>query len=152
MPLQKSIVNYLADEMKIINDSVVYDLGCGDGRVLFSLAEKYPQARYVGVEKNILPFILAKFNFWLHGRPKNIRIMKKDMFACDYSEATHVFTYLFPDHMDRIFGKLEKELKKGTLLFSCAFRFRKKEPIKVLDIPQRGIVPSVHKKIFVYKF
>lgn len=152
VPLQKSIVNFLAEEMAITRGSVVYDLGCGDGRVLFSLAEKYPDGRYVGVEKNILPFVLAKLNFLLRGRPKNIRIIKKDMFACDYSEATHIFTYLFPDHMDRIYDKLEKELKKGAVLFSCAFRFRRKEPARILEIPQKGLMPSVHKKIYVYEF
>lgn len=152
VPLQKSIVNFLAEEMTITSGSVVYDLGCGDGRVLFSLAEKYPQGRYVGVEKNILPFVLAKLNYFFHGRPENIRIMKKDMFACDYSEATHVFTYLFPDHMDRIYNKLEKELKKGAVLFSCAFRFKRKEPARILEIPQKRVMGPVHKKIYIYEF
>lgn len=152
VPLQRGVANFVADEMAIVKDSVVYDLGCGDGRVLFALARRHPQGRYVGVEKNILPFVLAKLNFFLHGRPKNIKIMKQDMYACDFSAATHIFTYLFPEQMERIYAKLERELRKGTQLFSCAFYFKRKEPARILEIPQRGLVPSIHQKIYVYEF
>lgn len=150
--LSRNILDSVAKELVIKNGNVVYDLGCGNGRVLFFLAQKYPAGRYVGVEKNVVPFILAKLNHLRRGRPENIKIVKQDMFACDFSEATHIFTYLFPEHMEWIYEKLGNKFKKGTRLVSCAFSFKRKKPEKIVEIPQKGIFPPRHKKIYVYEF
>jgi SAM-dependent methyltransferase len=152
IPLSKNVLERAAEEMAITDRSLVYDLGCGDGRVLFSLAKKYPQGRYIGVEKYALPFLLAQINLFFHGRPKKIKIIKKDMFDCDFHEASHIFLYLFPGHVDRIYDKLEKELKKGTCVISCGFHFKKKNAQKVIEIPRNTISPGTYQKIYVYEF
>ena len=152
IPLQKNVLERTAKEVTITDGSLIYDLGCGDGRVLFFLAKKYPQGRYIGVEKYMLPFMFARINFFFHGRPKNIKIVKKDMFDCNFREASHIFIYLFPGHVDRVYDKLEKELKKGTWVVSCGFNFKKKNAQKVIKISKNILFSQTQQKIYIYEF
>lgn len=69
IPIAKSVLERVAKEMLITEKSLVYDLGCGDGRALFFLAKKYPQGHYVGVEKYNLPYMLAKINLFFSWQP-----------------------------------------------------------------------------------
>jgi len=152
IPLQKNVIEHASEEMPIADGNVVYDLGCGDGRVLFYLAKKYPQGLYIGVEKYNLPFMLARINYFFHGKPKNIKIIKKDMFDCNFREASHIFIYLFPGQMDKIYDKFEKELKKGTRVISCGFHFKQKNSQKVIEVPIYKPFSKVRQKIHIYEF
>ena len=61
----------------------VTDLGCGDGRILFRLAEKYPQHRFKGYEWDVVPYSVAK------KRAKkfpNVEIFRQDFMKADYTK------------------------------------------------------------------
>src|SRR5262245_48807970 len=60
LPIPPITVEELVKNVELSKNSVVYDLGCGDARVLTALAEKFTEARFVGVEIGAIPFILAK--------------------------------------------------------------------------------------------
>ena len=137
--------------LKLKDDSVLYDLGSGDGKVLFYLSKKVNNARYIGIENRIFPFIIARFTKWLNNKTfKNVKIIKKNFFDMDLSDATHIFVYLYPNMLDDLLVKLEKELRPGTILVSVSFQFTLKRPTKEIDLERNkyGLV----RKIYIYEF
>jgi tRNA A58 N-methylase Trm61 len=138
--------------LDIKKGSIVFHLGCGDGRVLFYLIKQNPQARFIGVEDNKFLLSLARLKNWwnkIFGR-NQVEFVKKDFFDYDLSQATHIFTYLYPNIMDDVLPKLDKELKKGTRLVSLNFHFTGKRSIAEIELKKRSY--QLAKKIYIYEF
>lgn len=133
----------------IDNQSIVYDLGCGDGRILKEAYREKPEATYVGLELDALPYLLARINT-KNIRSSRFKILKKNLFSHDLKEATHLVVYLFPKVMDALLPKLEQELPPGAVLVSVSFTFSKKEPEKIIDLKRspRALV----QRLYVYRF
>ena len=144
VPTKAGILPKIAEAMKLEGNSILYDLGCGDARVLVACHKLQPQAQYVGFEKNIIPYLWARFRIWEAGLSKNIRVYKKDFFEADLSGATHVFCYLVPKQMEKLDPKLEKELKKGKRVISLRFRLPDKIPQKTISLG--------NEKLYIYEF
>jgi predicted RNA methylase len=122
VPLPTPALKRLRAVMGINDTSVVYDLGCGDGKVLFELA-RGSRATFIGVEKAPLPFLLASVRR-LFSRQSNVQIVYGDIYKVSVHDATHVFTYLFAKVMDKLLPKFEAELRKGSTVVSCDFKFQ----------------------------
>lgn len=105
---------------KVRGKDVVYDLGCGDGRVL-TIAAKEFGARGVGIEIDPLRFLLSKVLVKFHGVSGRIKIVRGNFFEEDISEATVVFLYLIPKTLEKLKPKLLKELKKGTRIITVRY-------------------------------
>ena len=136
--------------LKIQKKSIVYDLGCGDGRVLLKAWETEPEATFVGLEKNLIPFALARVRKIFLKKKNSIRIVCADFFKQNLSEATHIFTYLYPEVMNDLLPKLEKELAPGTRLVSCDYQFSYKKPVEIIDLNRP--VKSLGRTLFIYEF
>jgi len=138
--------------LQVKDSSVVYNLGCGDGRVLFYLLEKNKKAEYLGTEENPYLFLVVKLkNLWARIRnKKEVKILYKNLFKQDLSQATHLFLYLYPNIMDDLLPKLEKELKQGAFLVSLNFKFTQKRYSQKFEIlNEKG---KITHKIYVYEF
>lgn len=101
---------------------VVYDLGCGDGRVLITAVRKFG-ARAVGVEVDVSRYLWSVFSVILLGLWKQVRIIRGDLFSVDLREADVVFAFLLQDTNDRLKDKLRRELRPGTRIISNTFMF-----------------------------
>lgn len=133
------------------DDSVVYDLGSGDGRVLFHLARNNPKAKYIGIENSKFPFILSKFGKFLNRKNSgNVKIINNNFFKQDLSSATHIFMYIYPNVMDDLLTKFDDELKPGTKLVSLSFKFTNKKPISEVDL--RKNKNKFGRKLYIYEF
>lgn len=152
VPVSNSILKEVEKVIGINDKSIVYDLGCGDGRVLFFLSKLHPDAKFIGIERSVFPLFLAKIGVFLNkDKTKNkIEIINKDFFKTDLSDATHVFTYLKPDVMDDLLPKLDKELKVGTKLVSLYFQFTLKKPIAEASLSKN--INNTNKKLYIYEF
>lgn len=148
VPVHNSIIPDIYKALDIKNNSVLYDLGCNDGRVLFYISKIVPDATYIGIESSPFPLILAKARAWWHKKTKNIKIniFNKDFFTQDLSSATHIFIYLYPNVMDDLLPKFDRELKKGTKLVSVNFKFTQKQPDKEFTAKKSK------NKIYIYEF
>lgn len=147
------VLGDIEKSLSLKDDSVVYDLGCGDGKVLFYLAKKHPKAKYIGIENSLFPLILAHTRNWWYkkvNKINNIEIIKGDFFDTDLSKATHIFTYLFPKVMDDLLPKLYAELKTGTCLISASFQFTGKQEKEVIDLKRAKY--QLAKRIYIYEF
>lgn len=96
----------------------LYDLGCGDGR-LVHLAAKEHQAQAIGFEFSPLIYIWAKIcqPFWW----SKAKVKLRNFYTQDISDADIIVCYLMPGTLKRFQENL-KNLKKGTKIISYAFR------------------------------
>ena len=121
VPSPMAVVDKMLKLADVGKDSVVYDLGCGDGRVVIAAARDYG-ARGVGVDIDPELIRLAWDGAKKEGVERRVRFLEQDILQTDLSEATVVYLYLFPDSNRLLRPFLEKNLKKGTLVASSSFR------------------------------
>jgi hypothetical protein len=120
--------------------------------VLFYVAKFVKDAKYIGIENVTFPLILARVRAWWHKKKNGttIEILNQDFFHRDLSDATHIFTYLYPNVMDDLLPKLDRELKPGTRLVSVTFKFTQKQPIAEFDLKRSKY--KLARKIYLYQF
>lgn len=110
LPTRRRERSLLLKEIPIAPGQLVYDLGCGDGIVLFQLARLQPNARYVGVEVAPVPVIVGLLRKAFSGpTAKSVRFWMRDLFAMSYADADVIFIFL----LDTSYPKLLKKLKGG---------------------------------------
>lgn len=96
----------------------VYDIGCGDGRMVYIAANEY-DAKATGLELSPLVYCLAKVRqfFWKSKAEIKFADFKKQ----DISDADFIFCYLLPECLQSLEKKLLNEMKQGTKIVSYAF-------------------------------
>ena len=135
VPIPREIEDKIIESLKLNEDSVLYDLGCGDGRVLKSAVEKYPNIKAVGIEIAFIPYLLARFKT---RKNKNIEIRREDIFKTDIANATHIFTYLYPKVMEKLMPVLEKKCRSGTRIVSCDFEDKNRKPTEIIELSKNN--------------
>ena len=103
------------------NDTV-YDLGCGDGRIVIAAAKAFG-ARGVGVEIDPAPLRMAVYNAKRAGVENRVRFVRGDLFETDIGDATVVTLFLFESLNRQLLPKLRKELKPGTRIVAHRYGF-----------------------------
>jgi precorrin-6B methylase 2 len=149
VPVRNKILGEIISALELKNQSILYDLGCGDGRILFAATKANPHISCIGIEIAPFPFFLAKIKQIIYF-PNNVRILYGDFFKLDISSASHIFLYLFPEALDKLLPKFEKELKTGSKIVSCDFEFSNRKPDKILEI--QSTKWQKNKKLYVYNF
>ena len=149
--IPKEVLGDIVKAMDVELGSIVYDLGSGDGRVLEACSRSQPQATYIGIDKAIVPHVYAKLRLWWRKVPSGaVKLLHKNFFRQDLSNATHVYVYLYPGLLKSLYPKLKKDLKPGTRVVSCDFEFLDVEPTEVVDLNRpkgkRG------RRLFIYIF
>ncbi|PLX24649.1 SAM-dependent methyltransferase [Candidatus Parcubacteria bacterium] len=109
---------------KIKKDDKVYDLGCGDGKLLFAAA-KYG-AKAEGFEVSILPYVIAKVRQIID--KTKVKIKFRDFWMVNLSDADVVFFFLIPRIYPKLKKKLQSELKPGTRVVAYVWPFEDWEP------------------------
>lgn len=148
----RSILRDIESIALIDSKSNVYNIGSGDGRVLFYLSRKIPTAKYFGIENNpgFLIFSKVKSFFINKFLKRKISIDYSSFDQIDLSTATHIITYLYPETMDTMLTRFENNLKPGTKLISISFKFTLREPKKKFNLG-RGKY-KLARKIYLYEF
>jgi len=99
---------------------IVYDLGSGDGTLLFVAAEEFG-AKGIGIEIDPLRYLFSVLAARIHG-VKGVVFKRKNFFDEDLSCATVIFLYLVPRTLERLLPKIKKEVKKGTRIVTYKYR------------------------------
>ena len=100
----------------------IYELGCGWGGLAFELAARYPDARVVGIEISLLPWLFSHMRRYFQKRP-NLEIRRADFLRCDLSDGDLVLCYLMVAPMRILKRKLMRELRPGSLVITNTFAF-----------------------------
>lgn len=115
---------------------VVYDLGCGDGRFVIAAAEKFG-ARGVGIDIDPARIEEANAAARRAGVSGRVRFAVQDLFLTDFSEASVVTLYLYPELNARLRPKLLADLKPGSRIVSHQFGIGDWKPLAA-----RQVTPS----------
>jgi len=120
VPTPMPVVDAMLDLGKVAKSDTVYDLGCGDGRIVVRAASRFG-CRGVGVDLNPERVKEAKANAIRSNVTELTRFEVGDVFEFDFSAATVVTMYLLPNVNLRLRPRLLKELKPGTRIVSHDF-------------------------------
>jgi ribosomal protein L11 methylase PrmA len=101
---------------------VVYDPGCGDGRLIITAAQHYG-ARAVGIEIDPLRYVLCQILITVLGLRRQVKIIFGDFFKQDYQDADVIACYLLPGTIDNLTGKFKDELRPGSRIVTNTFKF-----------------------------
>ncbi len=155
VPTPKKVVRRMVELAKIQGHERVYDLGCGDARLLIEAKRSYPGIQAVGYELPLGIYLLARFRVWLSGLA--VPVHMRDFRKVNLADAEVIFLYLVPEVFAKLESKLNRELKSGTRIISHGFEFPKKVPVHV----ERVALPSWHPfrtrgkegpRVFVYEW
>lgn len=139
VPTPHEIVNRMLDVAGVRTGDVVYDLGCGDGRMVIAAAKKFA-TRGVGVDLDPKRIREARANAKKAGVEHLVTFEVGDMFKTDISEATVVMLYLLPELNRRLKPKLLAELRPGARVVSHDFDMGKEWPAdRYLKLGTSGI-------------
>jgi len=120
VPTTEDAVQAMLKLAKVQKSDIVYDLGCGDGRIVIAAAKTYG-ARGVGIDIDPERIREAKENARKAGVEKLVRFEENDLFQADFREATVVSLFLLPSINLRLRPKLLQDLKPGTRVVSNTF-------------------------------
>jgi SAM-dependent methyltransferase len=101
---------------------IVYDLGCGDGRMIVTAARRYG-ARAVGIEIDPLRYLWCQTLITVLGLRDRVRVVYGSFYRQDLSGADVVTCYLLQSTNEKLEGKLKRELHPNTRVVSNEFTF-----------------------------
>jgi SAM-dependent methyltransferase len=120
VPTPQEVVDKMLEVANVGKKDVLYDLGCGDGRIVITAA-KERGARGTGIDLNPQRIAEARANAASAGVDKKVKFKVGDLFASDFSEASVVTLYLLPEVNLKLRPQLWKQLKVGTRVVSHDF-------------------------------
>jgi precorrin-6B methylase 2 len=112
---------------KVDKDDVLYDLGCGDGRIVITAAKMYG-CRGVGIDINPERIRESRENAIKAGVSDKVKFIQMDLFEAEFREASVVTLYLLSGVNLRLRPKLFLELRPGSRVVSHEFSMGKWEP------------------------
>jgi SAM-dependent methyltransferase len=122
-PTPPEVVDAMCKLAKVGKGDVVYDIGCGDGRMVIHAVKKYKAKKGVGID--LLPERIreCKANAKKESVEDQVTFEEKDALTIkDFSEATVVLLYLSDPLNEKLRPTLRKTLKPGTRIVSHRFR------------------------------
>lgn len=105
---------------RVGRDDVVYDLGCGDGRIVIEAARRRG-ARGVGIDLDPVRIREARENARRAGVARLVQFRQADLFATDFSSATVVMLYLLFEVNLKLMPQLWRQLRPGSRVVSHDF-------------------------------
>ncbi|RQM11918.1 hypothetical protein DD237_003082 [Peronospora effusa] len=144
----RDVVSKIVEIARVTPDDVVFDLGCGDGRICIEAAKRFG-ARARGVE--IEEFLIERFRKLIVANEiqQLVSVSHGDLLEEDLSEATVIVTYLLPDALDQLtpkFVKLLNQSDKNVRIICNTWGIRGLTPDERYDVGPYDNVP-----LFVYK-
>lgn len=126
------VVDRMLTMAKVGKGDVVYDLGCGDGRIVIAAARKYG-ARGVGVDINPQRIVEANENARKAGVQDLVTFRVEGVFDTDVHEATVVTLYMLAEINVKLRPKLTAQLRPGSRIVSHTFGIGDWEPAQVMN-------------------
>jgi len=119
VPTRELVIEAMLNAAKVGPNDVVYDLGCGDGRIVVAAAKR--GARAVGIDIDPERIKEANANAAANGVTGKVQFRQEDLFEADIREATVVTLYLLPSLNVKLRPRLMEQLKPGTRIVSHDF-------------------------------
>jgi Cyclopropane fatty acid synthase and related methyltransferases len=130
IPTPQDVVDRMLEVAQVTNKDTVFDLGCGDGRIVITAAKKFG-ARGVGIDIDKDRIAESRRNARDAGVASLVRFDQGDILNADVSTATVVTLYLVSSANLKLRPLLTKQLQPGTRIVSHAFGMGDWQPDKV---------------------
>jgi len=138
VPTPENVVDAMLKLAGVHKGDVVYDLGCGDGRMVVRAAKLYG-VRGVGIDINPERIAEAQANAKENGVTNLVTFRNEDLFEANIKEATVVTLYLLTSLNVKLRPKLFRDLRPGTRIVSHSFDMGEWKPDKQQNVDGRTI-------------
>ncbi|MGJ9416600.1 SAM-dependent methyltransferase [Massilia sp. CMS3.1] len=150
VPTPQEVVERMLQMAKVGKKDVLFDLGCGDGRIVVTAAKEHG-ARGTGIDLDPQRIREARKNAEQAGVGHQVSFKVADLFETDVSAASVVTLYLLPNVNTRLRPQLWKQLKVGSRVVSHAFDMGPEWPPEQTDtVEGRAIyywtIKAAHKR------
>ncbi len=132
VPTPQKVVDRMLELAQVTRDDVVYDLGCGDGRIVITAARQYG-CRAIGYDIVDWVIDMARENVAQAGVGHLVAIENADIFTLDLGGASVITLYLLPDLNVRLIPQLDK-LRPGVRIVSHNFDMAGVKPDQVVTV------------------
>jgi SAM-dependent methyltransferase len=126
-PSSEEVVKAMLEIAQVGKNDLVYDLGCGDGRIVIAAAQKVG-ARGIGVDLDPERIKESLENARKADVADRVQFFQQDLFQADIGKATVIMLYLWPEVNLKLRPKLLRELKPGTRVVSHSHPMGSWEP------------------------
>jgi len=144
----QNVVDKMLELAKVKKDDLLYDLGCGDGRIVVTAAKRYG-CKAVGYDIDPKRVKESLENVKKNKVGHLVRIEEKDIFTLDLSKANVITLYLLPRLNVWLIPQLEK-LKPGSRIVSHDFDMKGVKPDKVVKLTSNDDDTEVEHKIYLW--
>ena len=148
VPTPPEVVAEMLRMADVTQDDVLYDLGCGDGRIVITAAKELG-CRGVGIDIDMTRIQESRVNASNAGVANKVEFLHMDLFEADISQASVVTLYLLSRVNLKLRPKLFLELKPGTRVVSHDFSMGDWEPEKSVVIEDKVDYVPFHDTRFV---
>lgn len=115
VPTPMAVVDRMMEMAEVDSETVLYDLGCGDGRIVIEAAKRFG-ARGIGVDIDPVRIDESEKNAKKEGVEHLVEFILGDVMKIDFSRATVVAIYLLPESNELLRPLFEKQLRKGAFV------------------------------------
>lgn len=134
VPTPYEVVREMLKVARVGPSDIVYDLGCGDGRIVITAIKEFRAKRGVGVDIDPQRIRESNENAQKAGVTDRVRFLQQDLFQTDIGEATVITLYLLPSVNLRLRPKLFRECRPGTRIVSHDFDMGEWEADRTLRV------------------
>ena len=132
IPTPHDVVDRMLDLAEVKSNDTVYDLGCGDGRIVVAAAKRYG-CRAVGIDIDPRRIDEAQANAKKSAVDNLVEIKKQDLFGVDLRRATVATLYLNPSTNIRLIPQLN-QMKPGSRVVSHQFNIKTTKPKRIVHV------------------
>ena len=134
VPTPQEVVDKMLELAAVTKKDIVYDLGCGDGRIVLTAARKYGcKAKGFDIDPERIKDCKANFEKEKKETQDLVKFEQKDIFKQDLTDASVITLYLLPELNVRLVPQLKK-LKAGSRIVSHQFDMRGYKPDKKVTV------------------
>ena len=135
VPTPEEVVVEMLKMAGVTQNDIVYDLGCGDGRIVITAAKLFG-ARAVGVDNDPNLIRQSNENARKAGVTDRVKFIEQDLFETDIREATVVALYLLPELNLQLRPKLFRDLRPGSRVVTHEFDMGDWKPDNMAKVPK----------------
>ena len=143
VPTPYEVVNEMLRIAGVSKNDVLYDLGCGDGRIVITAASEIG-CRGIGIDIDPQRIEESNNNAVKAGLTDKVKFLQQDLFEADFSEATVVTLYLLQTVNLELRPKILRVLKPGTRIVSHDFSMKEWKADKSTDVKLERRTHSVY--------